>query len=153
MSRFTNSDACSSATGATSSAARASDAKKRFSRVSGADRFFATGSRSASSGTNAWIASLMSWPRPARPPPKPSRERRCPTRVFASNMLKKSSSSTTAGRAWRTGIVAPAGRPACPAPGVSSTYFRPSDERGLTSSVESAGIGSMLLSSFIVTCA
>ena len=99
VSRFTNSDACSSATGATSCAARASDAKKRFRRVSGADRFLATGSRSPSSGTNAWIASLMSWPRPARPPPKPSSERRWPTRVFASNMLKKSSSSTTAGRA------------------------------------------------------
>ena len=32
-------------------------------------------------------------------------------------------------------------------------YFRPSDERGRTSSVESAGTGSISLSSFIVTCA
>ena len=32
-------------------------------------------------------------------------------------------------------------------------YFRPSDERGRTSSVESAGTGSISLSSFIVTWA
>ena len=44
MSRFTNSDASLLATGATSSAARASEAKKRLSRVSGSDRFRATGS-------------------------------------------------------------------------------------------------------------
>ena len=64
VSRFTNSDACSSATGATSSDARASEAKKRLSRVSGSDRLRATGSRSVSSGTNASIARLTSWPRP-----------------------------------------------------------------------------------------
>jgi hypothetical protein len=32
-------------------------------------------------------------------------------------------------------------------------YLRPSDERGRTSSVESAGTGSISLSSFMVTCA
>ena len=49
-------------------------------------------------------------------------------------MLKKSSSSTTAGRAWRTGIVEPGREARLPAPGDSSMYFRPSDERGRTSS-------------------
>ena len=68
-------------------------------------------------------------------------------------MLNRSSSSTTAGRAWRTGIVEPAASPAPLWPGVSSTYFRPSEERGRTSSVESAGSGSISLSSFIVICA
>ena len=153
VSRFTNSDACSSATGAASSAARASEAKKRSRRVSGSERLRATGSRSSSSGTNASSAELTSCPRPAKPPPNPSSAFRWPTRVFASNMPNRSSSSTTAGRAWRTGITEPAARPARPSPGVSSTYLRPSDERGRTSSVESAGSGSIDLSSFIVTCA
>ena len=153
VSRFTNSDACSSATGATSADARASEAKKRLSRVSGSERLRATGSRSVTSGTNASIAVLRSGPRPAKPPPKPSSELREPTRVLSSNMSKSSSSSTTAGRAWRTGIVEPAGRPARPSPGVSSMYLRPSEERGRTSRVESAGTGSISLSSFIVTCA
>ena len=153
VSRFTNSEACSSATGATSSAARASDAKKRFRRVLGSERFLATGSRSASSGTKASIAVFTSWPRPAKPPPKPLSVFRWPTRVFASNMLNRSSSSTTGGRAWRSGMVEPAASPDWLCPGVSSTYLRPSEERGRTSSVESAGIGSICLSSFIVTCA
>ena len=68
-------------------------------------------------------------------------------------MLKRSSISTTSGLAWRIGIVAPLRKPALPLPGLSSTYFRPSAERGRTSSAESAGSGSISLSSFMVICA
>ena len=65
-------------------------------------------------------------------------------------MLKKSSISTTSGRAWRIGTVAPAAKPAWPLPGTTWRYFSPSAERGLTSTVESAGSGSISLSSFSV---
>ena len=117
VSRFTNREACSSATGATSPAARPSARKKRSRPVRGSDRFRATGSRSDSSGTNSSMARLRSWPRPAKPPPKPSSELREPTRALSSNMLNRSVSSTTSGRAWRNGMVAPGLRPARPAPG------------------------------------
>jgi hypothetical protein len=68
-------------------------------------------------------------------------------------MFSTSSSSTGWGRAWRSGTTAPGLKPVLLLPGVSWMYFRPSDERGRTSSVESAGSGSMSLSSFIVTWA
>ena len=69
MSRLVNSDACCSATGATSLAVSASARKKRPSRVSGSDRLRSTGSASRTSGTKAAMAVFRSWPRPASPPP------------------------------------------------------------------------------------
>ena len=69
VSRFTNIEACSSATGATSVAVSASALKKRSIRVRGLARFFATGSRSSSSGWSSSIAVLRSRPRPAKPVP------------------------------------------------------------------------------------
>ena len=83
----------------------------------------------------------------------PSREFRWPTRVFASNMLKTSSSSTVGRTSW-VPIVEPVASVSPPfGPGSSSMYLRPSAERGRTRSFEPAGSGSIDLSSFIVTCA
>ena len=150
VSRFTKREACSSATGATSPAVSASALKKPASRVCGLARFLVTGSRSSSSGSSWSIAVFRSRPRPANPVPMPSSEFCEPLRALSSNMLKKSSISTTAGRAWRIGIVAPALKPAWPLPGSICRYLRPRVDRGRTSTVESAGSGSISLSSFSV---
>ena len=57
---------------------RARRARRRSGRAASPGRrgSRATGSRSLSSGTNASIAVFRSWPRPAKPPPKPSSELR-----------------------------------------------------------------------------
>ena len=67
--------------------------------------------------------------------------------MSASKVLKNSSSSTGSGVACLSGMVAPASKPAFEGPGVSSTYLRPSADRGRTISVESTGTGSTCLSS------
>jgi hypothetical protein len=152
VSRFTNSDACSSATGATSSAARASEAKKRFRRVSGAPGSArpARGRQQRHECVDRAVDVLAAAGEAAAEAVERVRAADARLRV---EHVEEVVELDHRGRAWRTGSSSPAGRPAGLSPGVSSTYFRPSDERGLTSSVELAGIGSMLLSSFIVISA
>ena len=147
-SRFTNSWACVSAAGATIRAASASSAIARARSVSALDRFWATGTTSRSSGASAPIAWLRPAPRPANASPKPRRLAWIAARVGSSNMLRKSSNSTGAGVALASGIVSPSSKPSSDVPRVSSTYLRPSAERGRTSTVVSRGSGSAVRSSF-----
>ena len=94
------------------------------------------------------MASLRSWPRPAKPVPNPFSDSWIPRRVRASNMLKTWSISTGLGRAWARGTVAPVVKPARDRPGVSCTYLSPSAERGRIRIVLSTGSGSRSRSSF-----
>jgi hypothetical protein len=95
----------------------------------------------------------MSSPRPASAVPKPSRLRCEPRRAFTLKVLKTSSISTGSGVACEAGIVSPAEKPSSDSPGVISTYFRPSAERGRMIIVESTGSGSTFFSSFSSTSA
>ena len=56
-------------------------------------------------------------------------------------MFVNSSNSTGAGVAEASGIVSPSSKPSRDVPRVSSTYFRPSADRGRISTVESRGSG------------
>ena len=155
VSRLTNSAACSSATGATSSAARAERAGRSgraACRVGRGSR--ATGSRSGQ--RHERLDRLVDVLAAAREAAAEAVQRVAlsPTRVFASNMLKRSSSSTDgAARAWRSGIVAPAAKPGPALAGreldvlESERRARAHEQRGV------AGSGSSSLSSFSVTCA
>jgi hypothetical protein len=90
---------------------------------------------------------LIASPRPAKASPKPRVLAAAASRVASSNMLRTSSNSTGVGVAASIGIVAPSSKPSPLVPRVISTYFRPSAERGRTSSVESRGSGDTLRSS------
>ena len=92
-------------------AARDWDAKNRRQRVSGSAMFVSTGTALATSGTNVWIASFRSLPRPAKASPKPRRLSRWPARVGRSHMPKKSSNSTGVAVWFSIGIVPPSGKP------------------------------------------
>ena len=70
VSRFTNSDACTSPDrGGLAGGVAELLEEAAQPRVAATPGCFATGWRSSSSGTSAAIAVLMSRPRPARPPP------------------------------------------------------------------------------------
>ena len=112
-----------------------------------------TGSRLISSGLSSSIARLTSGPRPAKALPNSVRLLCEAARVFASNVLRTSSSSTGCGRALRSGIVAPSWKPSLDVPFVISTYLRPSAERGRMSTVESTGSGLTVVSSLSVSSA
>ena len=149
VSRLTNSAACVSATGATMLAASASSPMKRGRFVSRLDRFRATGMMSRSSGRNAPIAWLRLCAAAGERVAEAAAGSCCAaSRVCSSNMFTNSSNSTGAGVACASGIVSPSAKPSSDVPRVSSTYFRPSAERGRMISVESFGSGSTDFSSF-----
>ena len=68
-------------------------------------------------------------------------------------MFRTSSISTGFGLACVIGTVLPSGQPRFEVPLVSSTYFRPSADRGRTMTVESIGSGLTVVSSFSPSCA
>ena len=111
------------------------------------ERLRATGMMSRSSGRSAPIAWLMLCPRPANASPNSCRLVCDASRVSSSNMFTNSSNSTGAGVAEASGIVSPSSKPSSEVPRVSSTYFRPSAERGRISTVVSFGSGETARSS------
>ena len=140
-------------TGATTRAASSSSEKKPWMFVAGR-----RGSPSPTSGGprapgSRPIVSLRSAPRPLRASPKPTR--------FSPAALRASARRTcrAPGRA-RPGCASGAAAASPPSASVrserprsSSTYFRPSAERGRTVTCESAGTAPSLRSSFSVSCA
>ena len=139
-------------TGATTRAASSSSEKKPWMSVFGSARFAMTEVRRSSSSGSRPIASLRSAPRPLRASPKPTRLSPAAWRVGASN-IPSTWSSSTGMRVWRCGSVAPSASVRRETPRSSSTYFRPSAERGRTVTCESAGTAPSLRSSFSVSCA
>ena len=99
-------------------------------------------------GSSSRMVVLIAGPRPAIELPKPWSDVRASARVSGGNDESTSSSSGAFGDAFLIGIVSPSWKVLLARPGISSTYFRPSAERGRTNSVVSTASGSMLLSSF-----
>ena len=71
----------------------------------------------------------------------------------AENMLMNWSNSTGSGRAALSGMVPPSGKPLVEVPFAIWTYFRPRDDRGRMSTVESTGTGLTEVSSLVCTTA
>ena len=139
--------ACVSATGATVAERSSSASQKPPKSVPGATSVRRTGWPCSARLRRAPKAALICGPRPAKALPKPALLRWIAVRVFSSNMLKNWSMSTGSGRAAESGIVSPASSPSAESPGTICRYFRPSGDLGRMIIVESAGIGSALLSS------
>ncbi len=135
VSRFTNSEACSSATGATSSAARAErrgrSGRGRVSRVGqvAGDRLEVA----RAAARTASIAMLRSWPRPGEAAAEAvERVARADARLRVEHVEQVVELHHLGPRlAQRDRGARPQAR-AGPRPGVSSMYLRPSDERGRT---------------------
>ena len=98
------------------------------------------------------MAVFSELPRAAKASPKPSSDARELSRVSSSS-VEKTSSSSRPSLELRSGMVSPAVYVDLPSPGVISTYFRPSAERGRTLIVVSVASGSTVLSSFIAITA
>jgi hypothetical protein len=90
---------------------------------------------------------LIAGPRPAIELPNPSSDLRASVRVSGGKVDSTSSSSGALVVAFLIGIVSPSWNVLRARPGISSTYFRPSAERGRTDRVESTASGSIDLSS------
>ena len=118
------------------------------SSLFGLDRLRITGSRWTSNGRSSRIVSLIWLPRPANESPKPISVFWASERVRGANVDSTSSSSGAAATALRSGTVAPVSNVRRERPGISSTYLRPSAERGRTPTRVSTESGSMSLSSF-----
>ena len=140
-----NSAACVSATGATCAAAPPSSTKKRSSSVSGSDRLSMTGVSERRNGFSASIDEFSAVPRPAKASPKPSVAPWIAGRVSRSK-VEKTSSYSSGSDARATGTVSPSFQVASASPGISSTYLRPSAERGRTLTRVSRASGSICLS-------
>ena len=126
-------------------AARGSCAGRRGSVI--------TGWMSRSSGRNAPIAVLIDSPRPANAVAEalagsPARPRACPRRTCSGTRRARPASRPARARSCRR-----PGKSRADLPRVISTYFRPSADRGRTSSVESFGSGPASLSSVSVRTA
>ena len=98
-------------------------------------------------GSSSPIVVLMAGPRPAIELPKPWSDLRASARVSGGKLESTSSSSGAFGVAFLIGIVSPSWNVFSARPGISSTYLRPSAERGRTDRVESTASGSIALSS------
>ena len=128
-----NSSACVRATGATCAEARPIWRKNWSSSVFGSARFVITGVSARKNGLSASIERLIDWPRPAKASPKPAVAFWMCGRVFGSKVENRSSNSSGS-EAFFTGTVSPDVKVFLLVPGWSSTYFRPSAERGRTRS-------------------
>ena len=95
---------------------------------------------------------LSDWPRPLNASPNPARAS-CEFLLVLSSKVEKTSSSSSPSLALLSGSVSPAANVCLELPGVISTYFRPSADRGRTLIVVSRASGSTVLSSFISTTA
>ena len=119
------------------------------SSLRGLDRLRMTGVRRTKNGRSSPIVSLMSSPRPANASPNPSSAL---LGVHAGARRERRQHVLELGRraAWRcaAGTVAPSSNVCSARPGISSTYLRPSAERGRTPKRVSTDSGSISLSSF-----
>ncbi len=111
-----------------------------------------TGVRKEKNGFRAWIELFRARPRPAKASPKPA-SASCELRRVLSSSVENTSSSSSPSVAFLSGIVAPAAKVCLLFPGVSSTYFRPSAERGRIFTVVFRASGSTVLSSFMAITA
>ena len=142
---FVNRTAWTSETGATWAAVRPIWTKNWSSSVESSLSVSITVVRLPKNSGSSPSATLIDWPRPASASPKPVSAARESSRRSWSKVFRKSSNSTGS-PAFASGIVSPGANVDSAAPGVSSTYFRPSAERGRTSTWVSVASGSTTLS-------
>ena len=152
VSRFTNSDACSSATRRRLRRRAGERRKKRVEPRARVGQVARNRLEIGQSGTNAAIAVLTSWPRPAKPPPKPSSELREPTPRLVVEHAEHVVELHHRRRPGGLGSSRPGAALPSPRPGSARcTSGRATSAGAPAASIRRAG--SISLSSFIVTCA
>ena len=129
--RSPNSWACTSATGATCGRRRA-ERREQVAQlaVAGSTGCASPGSGAPGTGRSWRIVSLMSAPRPANESPKPISAFWASGACAGRRWTARPRARARAATALRSGTVAPSSNVRSERPGSSSTYLRPSAERG-----------------------